>query len=75
MKKKNKRREESDYFVLRYGTGIEDGERLNSEEEKSRSGARNLCFEFVCEGGRETERERVGDLWIKVKATNKSVCR
>jgi hypothetical protein len=57
MKKKNKRREESDYFVLRYGTGIEDRERLNSEEDKSRSGARNMCFELVCvrEGG---ERER-----------------
>jgi hypothetical protein len=73
MKKKNKRREESDYFVLRYGTGIEDRERLNSEEDKSRSGARNMCFELVCV--REGEREREGDLWIKVKATNKSVCR
>jgi hypothetical protein len=73
MKKKNKRREESDYFVLRYGTGIEDRERLNSEEDKSRSGARNMCFELVCV--REGEREREGDLWIKVKATNQSVCR
>jgi len=62
MKKKNKRREESDYFVLRYGTGIVDRERLNSEEDKSRSGARNMCFELVCvrEGGRERERATFG---------------
>jgi hypothetical protein len=62
MKKKTKRREESDYFVLRYGTGIEDRERLNSEEDKSRSGARNMCFELVCvrEGGRERERATFG---------------
>jgi hypothetical protein len=62
MKKKTKRREESDYFVLRYGTGIEDRESLNSEEDKSRSGARNMCFELVCvrEGERERERATFG---------------